>query len=116
KPQLLAAAPVQFYAFDLLHRGQQSLLGKPYTDRRAQLLELGLDSAAVRVPPAYDLPPAELLEIARDTGLEGVVAKRLDSRYEPGRRSRAWIKTALRLTQEVVIGGWTPGEGRRAGT
>jgi bifunctional non-homologous end joining protein LigD len=48
--------------------------------------------------------------------LEGVVAKRLDSRYEPGHRARTWIKIPLRHTQEVIIGGWRPGEGNRAGT
>lgn len=57
-----------------------------------------------------------LLAVARAHGLEGLVAKRLGSRYEPGRRTSAWIKTALLTTQEVIIGGWTAGEGRRAGT
>jgi bifunctional non-homologous end joining protein LigD len=58
----------------------------------------------------------QLLDVARLHGLEGVVGKRMGSRYQPGRRSPAWTKTALWATQEVVVGGWTTGEGRRAGT
>ncbi|MGW5054945.1 ATP dependent DNA ligase [Actinokineospora sp. NPDC004072] len=65
-------------------------------------------------PHYLDVTGTDMLDIAAASQLEGIVAKRPDSRYEPGRRSRAWTKTALRLTQEVVIGGWTPGEGRRA--
>ncbi|MGH3696364.1 MAG: hypothetical protein ACRDRX_20620 [Pseudonocardiaceae bacterium] len=59
---------------------------------------------------------AALLEVARLHGLEGVVGKRLRSRYAPGRRSPAWVKTALFHTQDVIVGGWTAGLGRRAGT
>jgi len=115
-PALLRQAPVQFYVFDLLHADGRSLLGEPYRIRRQLLEELDLNSGPVRTPPSYtDLAGEQLLAIARDNGLEGVVAKRPNSRYEPGRRSRAWIKTPLRRTQEVIIGGWRPGEGRRAG-
>jgi bifunctional non-homologous end joining protein LigD len=68
----------------------------------------------VRVPQAaVGVNGAQLLEVARSHGLEGVVGKRRTARYEPGRRSPAWIKTALLHTQEVVVGGWTAGEGRR---
>src|SRR5690606_40943512 len=63
-----------------------------------------------------DVSGTRMLEVARGHGLEGVVGKRRTARYEPGRRSTAWIKTALLHTQEVVIGGWTAGEGRRAQT
>ena len=68
----------------------------------------------VAVPPSFtDVSGAQLLEVARGHRLEGVVAKRRASRYEPGRRSAAWVKTALFPTQEVLVGGWTAGEGRR---
>jgi bifunctional non-homologous end joining protein LigD len=71
----------------------------------------------VRVPPCYpDAEPDELLRVASQHGLEGIVAKRQSSRYHPGKRSKDWIKTALLHTQEVIIGGWQPGHGRRAGT
>ncbi|MDH4077252.1 MAG: hypothetical protein OEW29_15080, partial [Acidimicrobiia bacterium] len=58
---------------------------------------------------------AALLELARQRGLEGVVAKRLDSRYQPGGRSREWIKVKVRLHQELVVGGWLPGQGALTG-
>jgi bifunctional non-homologous end joining protein LigD len=95
--QLQARAPVSLYVFDLLHLDGQSLIHQPYDTRRAALAELGLDQLdRVDVPPSItDVPGAQLLQIARAHGLEGIVAKRRTSRYEPGRRSPAWIKTAL---------------------
>jgi bifunctional non-homologous end joining protein LigD len=114
-PQLLEGIPVSYIVFDLLYLDGVSLLGEPYDRRRALLEELGIAGPRVQVPPvAAGVSGAQLLEVARAHGLEGVVGKRRASRYEPGRRSPAWIKTALLHTQEVVIGGWTAGEGRRA--
>jgi len=113
---LLRWAPVLFYVFDLLHL-DGSLLSKPYVQRRELLGQLQLTDGPVGIPANHtDIPAPVLLDLARQHGLEGVVAKRLDSRYEPGRRARTWIKTPLRHTQEVIIGGWSPGAGRRAGT
>lgn len=115
--RLLRDLPVQFYVFDLLHHAGESLLALSYLDRRARLAELALDADVVRVPPYYtDVSGADMLAVARDSGLEGVVAKRTNSLYYPGKRTQAWLKTALRNTQEVIIGGWTAGEGRRSGT
>jgi bifunctional non-homologous end joining protein LigD len=114
---LLGAVPVQYYAFDLLQLGTQRLLSQPYVRRRQLLDDLRLDGGPVQVPAYHtDVDGSTLLELAGQHGLEGVVAKRLQSRYEPGRRVRFWIKTPLRHTQEVVIGGWRPGQGRRADT
>ena len=109
--ELVARFPVQLYVFDL------PLVGPPYDERRAALVSLDLGAVPhLAVPPAYDdVSAAQLLEVARAHRLEGVVAKRRRSRYEPGRRSSAWVKTALTTTQEVVVGGWSPGQGRRAG-
>ncbi|MCO1655266.1 non-homologous end-joining DNA ligase [Pseudonocardia sp. S2-4] len=117
-PELQAAVPVQLYVFDLLEVDGTSLVREPHDTRRAQLLELGLDTApGVAVPPSFaDVTGGQLLEVARAHRLEGIVAKRRRSRYEPGRRSTTWIKTALMTTQEIVVGGWTPGGGRRAST
>ncbi|WP_199435284.1 non-homologous end-joining DNA ligase [Qaidamihabitans albus] len=116
--RLLHEYPVAVYVFDLLQLDGRSLLAQPYQQRRARLAELEIDEPPrFRTPDHYErVDGRELLEIAREHGLEGLVAKRRDSHYQPGRRSRHWIKTPLRLTQEVVIGGWTPGEGRRADT
>jgi bifunctional non-homologous end joining protein LigD len=114
--ELRSRVPVRLYAFDLLEIDGTSLLREPYDARRARLLDLGLDARpSVSVPPAFtDVPGARLLDIASVHGLEGIVAKRRSSRYEPGRRSPTWVKTALLTTQEVVLGGWTPGRGSRA--
>ncbi|WP_103379952.1 DNA ligase D [Pseudonocardia dioxanivorans] len=112
---LLAEVPVRFYAFDVLRVGQRSLLRETYDDRRAALAGLGVDGwARFAVPPSTtEVPPAQMLDVAREHGLEGIVAKRRTSRYEPGRRAASWVKTALFTTREVVLGGWTPGQGRR---
>lgn len=117
RPELLATVPASFYAFDVLSVDGHSLLDEGYLRRREFLDALGLEghSPRIRVPGNHvEIAGDELLEVARSHGLEGVVAKRTGSRYEPGRRSAEWTKTALLTTQEVIIGGWTAGEGRRA--
>jgi bifunctional non-homologous end joining protein LigD len=115
-PALVRSAPVQFYVFDLLHL-DGPLLAKPYVQRRELLDQLQLTGGPVSIPAHYTgIGASVLLNLAGQHGLEGVVAKRLDSRYEPGRRVQTWIKTPLRHTQEVIIGGWRPGEGNRTGT
>ena len=112
---LLRRAPVQFYVFDLLHQGEDALLGLPYTERRKRLEALGLDSAPVRTPPWHRGGAAAVLAESIAKGLEGVVGKPLDSTYHPGQR-RDWIKVKNVKQQEVIICGWKPGEGRRADT
>lgn len=114
--RLRASVPVSYLAFDLLHLDGRSTLRLPYADRRALLEELPLEGRSGSVPPYFRGGGAHLLAASRDRGLEGVVAKRLDSAYLPGRRSQAWVKVKNLRTQAVVIGGWKPGEGRRAGT
>ncbi|WP_231500319.1 non-homologous end-joining DNA ligase [Saccharothrix sp. NRRL B-16314] len=116
--ELLARVPVVYYVFDLLHLDGRSLLGEPYSTRREELAALGLSGRnEVRAPPSFtDVDGRDVLAVAQDYGLEGVVAKRVTSRYEPGRRSTAWVKVPLVRTQEVLVGGWRPGDGRRAGT
>jgi bifunctional non-homologous end joining protein LigD len=118
-PELVARVPISYYIFDLLDLNGDRLLAQTYQHRRDALATLDLDgrSPLVRIPPNYlDTDGAALLEVARQHGLEGIVGKRLRSRYEPGRRSTSWIKTALFHAQEVVVGGWTAGQGGRAGT
>src|SRR5438477_7455695 len=86
---------------------------RPYGERRAGLEELGLEGPNWRTPPAHPGKGKELLRASAEQGLEGVVAKRLDSPYEPGRRTGTWVKVKNKRRQELVIGGWMPGEGRR---
>jgi bifunctional non-homologous end joining protein LigD len=84
--------PVSWMIFDLLHLDGRSLLDLPYTDRRAELRELGLEGPAWRAPDAHVGDGAALLEAAGRQGLEGVIAKRLDSPYRPGSAGRDWLR------------------------
>ncbi|MCD0448071.1 non-homologous end-joining DNA ligase [Actinocorallia sp. API 0066] len=116
---LLRAVPIRYVVFDLLRLDETSLLDLPYVERRKALEGLELAAGPVEVPPhlpAEDRDQvAELLAYTAEENLEGLVAKRLDSRYTPGRRSTAWRKVKNVRTQEVVIVGWRPGQGRRHG-
>jgi bifunctional non-homologous end joining protein LigD len=113
--RLQTTTPVVYAIFDLLHLDGHSLMALPYRERRARLESLELSGPAWRVPAAHAGRGAgrRLLAATAAQGLEGVVAKRQDSRYEPGRRTGAWIKVKNMRRQELVIGGWLPGEGRR---
>ncbi|HSD75747.1 MAG TPA: DNA ligase D [Solirubrobacteraceae bacterium] len=111
--RLARSAPVTYVLFDLLWLDGHSLLDAPYEERRARLAELGLTGERWQTPDHVVGHGAELLAASMARGLEGIVAKKLGSRYEPGRRSPCWIKVKNVHRQEVVIGGWLPGEGRR---
>jgi bifunctional non-homologous end joining protein LigD len=110
-----AEAPVTYVAFDLLWLDGCSLCGEPYEVRRRALAELGLDDASWQAPRYHVGDGEELLAAVRSRGLEGIVAKRLDGPYRPGRRSSDWLRVKCRRRQELVIGGFMPGEGGRAG-
>ncbi|MBX7433793.1 ATP-dependent DNA ligase [Mycobacterium sp. Y57] len=104
---------VEFWAFDILHLDGRSLLRAKYSDRR-RLLEALAEGGDVIVPDVIDADDgAEAVEIARSKRWEGVIAKKRDSTYQPGRRSSSWIKDKIWSTQEVVIGGWRAGTGGR---
>ena len=104
-----------YVAFDLLYLDGEVLFELPYAERRAALESLGLDGPSWQTPSHHVGDGAALREASRERGLEGIIAKRLDSTYAPGRRSRAWLKIKNVRGQEVVIGGWMPGKGRREG-
>ena len=112
---LLASSPVTFLAFDLLHLDGKPLLELPYVERRRLLTELNLRGAHWSTPPHFDGGGSDAVATSRAQGLEGVVAKRLNSKYLPGKRNRDWLKVKNIRTQEVVVGGWRPGAGRREG-
>jgi DNA ligase D-like protein (predicted ligase)/DNA ligase D-like protein (predicted 3'-phosphoesterase) len=103
---------VEFWAFDVLALDGRSLLRAKYSDRR-KLLEALAAGGGLVVPAQIPADGAAALEYARKQRWEGVVAKKRDSTYQPGRRSQSWIKDKLWRTQEVVIGGWRAGEGGR---
>jgi bifunctional non-homologous end joining protein LigD len=112
--RLAKDTPVTYIIFDLLWLDGHSLMDLPYVDRRARLAELELgDGERWRVPDYVTGHGAALLQATEQQGLEGVIAKRLDSPYEPGRRSPCWLKVKNVDRQEVVIGGWVPGDGKR---
>jgi bifunctional non-homologous end joining protein LigD len=107
--------PLVYYVFDLLELEGEPLLDRPLSERREELERL-LDrrNRTVRLSEAFDDGPA-LMEAAREQKLEGVIAKRIDSRYQPGRRTRDWLKVKTHGRQEFIIAGYTKGQGRRSG-
>jgi bifunctional non-homologous end joining protein LigD len=109
------AVPVVYCIFDLLWIDGENLMRLPYTERRERLEQLALDDRAWRVPSYSTGDGKRLLEASANQNLEGIICKRLDSPYEPGRRGGTWLKVKNTRRQELVIGGWTAGEGRRAG-
>lgn len=108
--------PVQLVVFDIMYLDGRSLVKKSYDERRAQLEKLITDGGRIQMPPSFD-GDLEAAEIASTSlGMEGVVAKRRSSTYQPGSRGSSWIKIKNFRTQEVVVGGWRTGNGRRANT
>ena len=106
--------PVSFVAFDLLYIDGHLIMDDTYDERRARLESLHLSGDTFTTTESFrDVSGREILDAATTNGLEGVVAKRRDSPYRPGRRHPDWIKVKSFRTQEVVIGGWTEGKGER---
>jgi bifunctional non-homologous end joining protein LigD len=105
--RLASTRPVTFLVFDLLRLFGQDLTTHPWTARRELLERLDLEGPHWRVPPVYD--DGEMLRAATlEQGLEGVVSKRRDAPYTPGRRSPDWRKLPHRRSRSVVVGGWRP--------
>lgn len=107
------AQPVFYVLFDVLEVDGDGLTDLPYQARRERLLELITPSNHWKVSDGWIGGGEQLLEVMRERGMEGLIAKRLGSRYEVGRRSRSWLKLKVRRRQELVVGGWLPGEGAR---
>jgi len=105
--------PVAYVVFDLLWLDGHPLLDLPYMQRRARLRELELDGPTWRTPDHVVGDGEAVLAASLAQGLEGVVAKKLDAPYEPGRRSPCWLKIKNVRREDVVVGGWLPGDGRR---
>jgi bifunctional non-homologous end joining protein LigD len=106
-----AASGLVYEAFDLLYHDGRSLLNVPLEARKRLLKSVLKESSRVRYASHIDGEGLAFHEAASKTGVEGIVAKHRRSRYEPGRRSPAWLKIKIRPEQELVVGGWTPGEG-----
>lgn len=115
--RLMAEVPVVFMAFDLLWLNGQPLLDFPQRERRRALERLDLAGPSWQTSPLLpEAPGPELLEACRAVGLEGYMAKRADASYLAGQRSTAWSKIKAVGRRELVVGGWSSGAGRRAGT
>ena len=113
--RLRGETPVTYVIFDLLYLEGRSTMGLTYRERRMLLDALDLNGAAWQTPAYHVGEGEDVLTVAAEHGLEGVVAKRLDSPYGSGERTRAWLKIKNVNRQELVIGGWLPGKGRRSG-
>lgn len=114
--RLAVEVPVHLFLFDVVRFAGHDLAGLPLTERRRVLDDLDLEGPAWRVPPSFRDDGAVVLAAAEQLGLEGVVAKRLSSTYEAGRRSNHWRKVKLVRHDEFVVGGFTEGTGRRRST
>ncbi len=109
-----AAVPAVLMLFDVLSLDGNDVTGLPLVERRELLDALVEPGPHWQVPAVHD-DGAALLEAADVAALEGIVAKRRDSIYRPGSRTKDWVKVKVRRRQEFVVGGWAPGEGGRAG-
>jgi bifunctional non-homologous end joining protein LigD len=114
--RLSSTIPVSYLAFDALHVDGVALTARPYAERRKTLSTLMANGPRWLAPPHFPGPDLDDVRAASvANGLEGVVVKRLDSVYEPGARPGSWLKVKNQLQQEVVVAGWKPGQGNRAG-
>jgi bifunctional non-homologous end joining protein LigD len=105
--------PATYVIFDLLYLDGHTTTGLSYEERRRLLEQLELEGPAWRTPAYHRGEGKALLAATRELGIEGIVAKKLDCPYQPGTRASHWIKVKNVRTQDVVIGGWTRGEGGR---
>lgn len=113
--RLSQSEPVVYIIFDLLWLDGHSLLDLPYEDRRKLLAKLELNGPAWQSPAHHVGDGEAMLAASRAQGLEGIVAKRLDCPYRPGKRADGWIKVKNKRTADIVVAGWMPGEGNRSG-
>ncbi|MDN5920750.1 MAG: histidine kinase [Pseudonocardia sp.] len=106
---LQSEVPVGYVVTDLLWADGRRILDLPYRQRRHELAELGLGGPTILVSPSFGLDEADLvMRTAEQYGLDGLHLKRLDVPYQPGRRTRNWLRVPLRRTRQVVVGGWIP--------
>jgi len=104
--------PFVYEVFDLLHLDGRSLLEEPLEERRRLLAEILRPDPRVRLSEHIEADGIAFFEVARERGLEGIMAKDRHSAYAPGARSMAWQKVKIRPEQELVVGGWVKGTGR----
>lgn len=104
-----AEAQIHYFAFDILVHKGKSLLKVPLDERRAILAEVLPTNDCLSLSVVDHRPVGHMLKFVKAQGLEGIVAKRIDSEYEPGKRTGLWAKHRINQGQEFVVGGYTPG-------
>ena len=109
----MTRTPVKFYAFDLLYLDGRVLTRLPLSQRKSELARIMPDSSTIVYSDHVEEYGREFFSAAKEREIEGVMAKRKESRYEPGARSSSWLKIRIERRDEFVIGGWTPGKGGR---
>lgn len=105
-----ARVPAHFMVFDILQHGDESLLMAHWEDRRARLEQVVTEGDHVHTPVWFDGSAHDAIEVSAELGLEGIIGKRRDSVYRPGKRTKTWLKVKHRPSQEVVLVGWRPGQ------
>jgi bifunctional non-homologous end joining protein LigD len=114
--KLRRSTPVVYEVFDLLYLDGEDLTRRPLRERLRRLDEALTPMGVIRRSEGFVGTGLALFEAAREQGIEGIIAKRLDSTYQPGARSPAWVKIKAQRTMDCVVGGWTAGMGGRANT
>jgi bifunctional non-homologous end joining protein LigD len=104
-----SASRIQYFIFDVLVWNGRDLTDMPLSERRKLLKSIKLRSPRIRISEQFQIAAHQMLAAVRQQGLEGVVAKRKDSLYEPGKRTGSWAKMRINRGQEFVIGGFIPG-------
>ena len=110
------ALPVTYMVFDLLYLDGRTLVDQPLSKRRLLLEEIVVPSNRVQISPAIVGEGTALFQAAQEQNLEGIVAKQLSSSYQPGARTRAWLKIKTVFDADAVVVGWTEGGGARSGS
>ena len=113
KWQKRPTAPVVYVPFDLLWDNGRDVTGKSFVQRRERLQEIITPVDGIQVGSYLENRGIDLFRLAKEKGLEGIIAKRKESTYQPGRRSGDWLKIKARPQQEFVVGGFTEGKGSR---
>ena len=114
--KLAKGTPVTYVVFDVLWLDGHSLMRQPYSERRELLAAMKLDGTHWQTPEHVVEEGKTLLAATAEQQLEGVLAKRMDSLYQPGARTSDWVKVKSVARQELVVGGWMQGKGKRANT
>ncbi|MBV8483870.1 MAG: non-homologous end-joining DNA ligase [Verrucomicrobia bacterium] len=113
KWQKQPTAPIAYYLFDVLWARGADVTGEAVLERRRQFKKIISDVPGIQIGGYTEGVGKELFALAKGKGMEGIVAKRKDSIYQPGRRTSDWLKIKARLQQEFVVGGFTEGKGSR---